>query len=546
MKIALAQTNPRVGDLRGNSRKLVDFAVRAHSMGADLVVFPELSLEGYPPQDLLESEAFIADAVRARTWTASQAPPDLGMILGGIARNRQRPGNPLFNAAFLYEGGKELARIHKSLLPTYDVFDERRYFEPGQQRSTMCWRGTRLGVHVCEDLWYSASRNRYAIDPLAELAAQHAQLFVNICASPFAMNKRREREKLALKCSRTYGVPFVLVNQVGANTELVFDGCSIACSAEGVVGLRAPAFRERLVIWDTGRTSSESESDRPPVQDLHDALVLGIRDYYQKTGVFTKALVGLSGGIDSAVTCCLAAEALGPDRVVGVTMPSAISSRGSVEDSSRLANNLGIEFHRCSITTLVAAFGDTLGPYFEGTESGVAEENIQARTRGTLLMALSNKFSYLLLSTGNKSESAVGYATLYGDMNGGLAVLGDVLKTQVYDLGRYINAIAAGEPPIPQSTLSKPPSAELRPDQTDQDSLPPYSVLDEILRCYVEGRQTAPQISGATGYDEELVSEILHRVDRNEYKRWQAPPSIRVTSKAFGAGRRLPLVMRRT
>ena len=546
MNIALAQTNPRVGDLRGNARKLVDFAVRAHSLGADLVVFPELSLEGYPPQDLLESEAFVADAIRARTWAASQAPPELGIILGGVAQNLQRPGKPLFNAAFLYEGGDELAQIHKSLLPTYDVFDELRYFEPGQQRSTMCWRGTRLGVHVCEDLWYHASRKTYAIDPLAELAAQHARLFINISASPFAMNKRRERESLALECSRTYGLPYVLVNQVGANTELVFDGSSIACSAEAVVVARAPAFQERLVIWDTGCSSAESEADRLPVQDLHDALVLGIRDYYHKTGAFTKALVGLSGGIDSAVTCCLAAEALGPDKVVGVTMPSAISSRGSVQDSTRLAMNLGIEFYQCSIASVVAAIGDTLGPYFEGTEPGVAEENIQARTRGTLLMALSNKFNYLLLSTGNKSESAVGYATLYGDMNGGLAVLGDVLKTQVYELGRHINTLAPGKAPIPQSTLSKPPSAELRPDQTDQDSLPPYSVLDDILRRYVEKRQTASHISRATGYDEELVREILLRVDRNEYKRWQAPPSIRVTSKAFGAGRRLPLVMRRT
>ncbi len=546
MKIALAQTNPRVGDLRGNARKLVEFAVRARSMGADLVIFPELSLEGYPPQDLLESEAFVADAIHSRQWAAREVPPDMGMILGGIARNQRRRGKPLFNAAYLYEGGRKLAQIHKSLLPTYDVFDERRYFEPAHQRSVICWRGTRLGVHVCEDLWYHASHDTYATDPLAELAAQHAQLFVNICASPFAMNKRQERETLALNCSRNHGIPYILVNQVGANTELVFDGNSIACSAGGAVVLRAPAFQERLAVWDTGSTSSESEIERAPVQDLNDALVLGIRDYYYKTGAFSKALVGLSGGIDSAVTCCLAVAALGPDKVVGVTIPSAISSKGSVEDSALLANSLGIEFHRCSIASVVAAFGETLGPYFKDAAPGVAEENIQARTRGTLLMALSNKFNYLLLSTGNKSESAVGYATLYGDMNGGLAVLGDVLKTQVYALGRFINAKASGAAPIPMSTISKPPSAELRPDQTDQDSLPPYPVLDDILRRYVEKRQSAPQIIHATGYDEALVDEILQRVDRNEYKRWQAPPSIRVTSKAFGAGRRLPLVMRRT
>ncbi len=546
MKIALAQTNPVVGDLRGNGQKLVDYAWRAQSYGADLIVFPELSIVGYPPQDLLEIDAFIDDALKAQAWAANQMPPTMGVIMGGIARNHHRPGKPLFNAAFLFEGGRALAEIHKSLLPTYDVFDELRYFEPGCRRKVIPWRSAKLGLHVCEDLWYVAAQKSYDSDPVAELAAQGATLFINVCASPFALNKQQEREALAMHSSRRYKTPYVLINQVGANTELVFDGNSMVCTANGTVALRAAAFEESLVLWDSETASAGDNSVRPVIQNLHDALIVGIRDYFRKTRAFKKALVGLSGGIDSAVTCSLAVEALGPDRVVGVTMPSKFSSRGSVADSASLAANLGIEFHQCPIASVVGAFEASLAKFFSGTQVGVAEENIQARIRGTLLMAMSNKFRYLLLSTGNKSESAVGYATLYGDMNGGLAVLGDVLKTQVYDLARYINARDPNGGNIPANTIYKPPSAELRPNQTDQDSLPPYPVLDDILQRYVEKRQTIQEIVRFSDHDEVLVKEILQRVDRNEYKRRQSPPNIRVTSKAFGGGRRLPIVMHRT
>ncbi len=544
MKIALAQTNPIVGDLCGNCDKIVTMARTARSRGADLVIFPELSIEGYPPQDLLENNTFVADAQKARRQVALRLPKCIGIIIGGIAVNRAIPGKPLFNAAFLYEGEREVCCVHKTLLPTYDVFDERRYFEPGKARQVIEWKGARLALHICEDLWFDYMRGLYGVNPLEDLGLQDPTLFINICASPFTIGKRLEREALASAASRKYHVPYAMVNQVGANTELVFDGSSFGCAANGTVTHRAAAFEEALTFWNPFASSVRAEDEYPSIALLHDALVLGIRDYVQKSGIFSKALIGLSGGIDSAVTCCLAVKALGPTNVVGLTMPSAISSEASVRDSATLARNLGITFHEIPIASIVSSFSDALATMFAGRSEDVTEENLQARSRGTLLMALSNKFGYLLLATGNKSEMAVGYATLYGDMNGGLAVLGDVLKTQVYDLARHINERCAPHAPIPDYTISRAPSAELRPDQTDQDSLPLYPLLDGILKRYVEQRQSVEEIAAVLGADDGVVRDIVNRVDRNEYKRKQAPPILRVTTKAFGHGRRIPIVRR--
>ena len=546
MRIALAQINPTVGDLQGNSRKIVDYARQAHARGADLAVFPELCVIGYPPQDLLENPFFMDAAQQALEWIVAQVPPEMGLILGGLVPNTEKTGKRIYNAAFLYEGGRKIAEVHKRLLPTYDVFDEYRHFEPAPTQQVVEWRGLTLGLHICEDLWNNAAEAAYYlyhVNPIDELAAQGADLFINISASPFAIHKHKERTELIADSCREHGIPYIFVNQVGANTEIMFDGDSRVHTADGTPILCASQFEEALLMWDM-------EADYPPcareideMKNLHDVLVMGIHDYFYKTGAFTKALIGLSGGIDSAVTCALAVEALGPDKVVGVTMPSKYSSSGSVDDSAALAENLGIAFKNIPIKPAVAAFDEMLAEAFSGTPPGVAEENIQARARGVTLMALSNKFGYLLLSTGNKSEMAVGYATLYGDMNGGLAVLIDLLKTRVYALARYIND-RAGREVIPENTITKPPSAELAPDQKDQDSLPPYPVLDGILRRYIEELEELDAIVAATGIDRALVHDILRRVDRNEYKRRQAPPGLRVTMKAFGIGRRLPIVMR--
>ena len=556
MRIALCQINPTVGDLAGNVERILRDARRAAEAGAGLAVFPELCVTGYPPQDLLDRPDFLDDVDAAVEHLARRLPPGLGALVGAPVRNETPVGKRLFNTALLLADGDVVDATSKTLLPTYDVFDEYRYFEPCPERKTMEWGGLRLGVHLCEDMWNNeeqAPYHLYAANPIDELAALGIDLFVNLSASPFATGKPAERRLLIHESCREHGVPFVYVNQVGANTELIFDGDSQVQSAEGEVLWHAPLFEEAFVVWDpdapgapVGSADLGTEAEETTAQ-IHDALVLGVRDYVQKTGegVFEKALVGLSGGIDSAVTCAIAAEALGPDRVVGVTMPSAYSSSGSVDDSRALAENLGIEFHEVAIRPAVDAFEGMLAPLFEGTEEGVAEENVQARSRGLTLMAISNKFGHLLLTTGNKSEMAVGYATLYGDMSGGLAVLSDVLKTEVYRVAEHINA-RAGREVIPRSTITKPPSAELRPGQVDQDSLPPYDVLDAILVGYVEDHLSPEGIAREAGFDLALVERVARMVDRNEYKRRQAAPGLRVSGKAFGSGRRLPIVMQRT
>lgn len=472
------------------------------------------------------------------------------MIIGAPIRNPSPVGKRLFNAALLIEGGIEggavTAEVRKRLLPTYDVFDEYRYFEPGDASNPVLFRGLRLGLHVCEDMWNNeeqAEHHLYDANPIDLLAEQNVDLYINISASPFAVGKHERRNEIVSEICREHGIPFVLVNTVGANTEIIFDGDSRVHDADGHRITCASSFQEEILLWDTDDTTTRCPMKHRDIADLHDALVLGIRDYFEKTGSFDKVLVGLSGGIDSAVTCALAVNALGPDRVTGITMPSRYSSPGSVNDSADLAANLGIEFHNIAIGSAVNAFAEMLADIFAGTQPGVAEENIQARTRGLTLMAVSNKFNHLLLTTGNKSEMSVGYATLYGDMNGGLAVLSDVYKSDVYTLATYINE-RAGADVIPRSTIEKPPSAELRPGQLDSDSLPDYDTLDRILRLYIEGHREHEEIVRMTGFDADLVIRILGLVDRNEYKRRQAAPGLRVSTKAFGMGRRMPIVMR--
>ncbi len=560
MKLALCQTNATVGDLAGNAERVLDAARRAADAGADLAIFPELALTGYPPQDLLDRPAFLDAADDALAYVATHAPAGLALLVGAPRRNPAAAGKGLRNCAVLLDGGETVAEVAKVLLPTYDVFDEHRHFEPGTVCTPVEWRGLRLGLHVCEDLWNNdgvdgavedapsgegAPRRLYGLNPIDALGAAGVDLFVNLSASPFAAGKAAERYRRIAESAAEWNAPFVYVNAVGANTELVFDGDSQVVAPDGTVLARAAAFEEDLVVWDT---AAEAPARVEPVPEriagVHRAIVVGIRDYVAKSG-FERALVGLSGGIDSAVTCALAVEALGPDRVTGITMPSAYSSGGSVSDSRALAQSLGIAFHEMPIAGAVEAVGAMLAPVLGGPPSGVTEENIQARMRGLALMAVSNWGGHLLLTTGNKSEMAVGYATLYGDMNGGLAVLSDVFKTEVYALARHLNAVTPGAP-VPESTLTKAPSAELRPDQTDQDSLPPYDQLDAILERYVECHLDVDAIVAETGLDRALVERIARLVDRNEYKRRQAAPGLRVSGKAFGMGRRLPIVMRRT
>ncbi|MDX1428908.1 MAG: NAD+ synthase [Rhodothermales bacterium] len=546
MRVALAQINPIVGDIDGNVERILAYAGRAAEEKADIAVFPELCVCGYPPLDLLENDSFIEACDAAVGRISRELPNGLAAVIGSPRRNPAQVGKRLFNAALLIDDGRIEAVVHKSLLPTYDVFDEYRYFEPGHERNVVNWKGRRLGIHICEDMWNNEEQAEYHLyrdNPVDELAAMGADLFINISASPFSTGKHRRRNEVLEEICAEHGIPFVLVNQVGANTEVVFDGDSRVHAPDGTLVVCAPSFREALVLWDADSAVDNCDRDYSEPEELHGALTAGIHDYFYKTGAFAKCLVGLSGGIDSAVTCALAVDAVGCDQVVGVTMPSRYSSEGSVLDSELLARNLGIDFHNIAIEPAVAAFSKMLDPLFANTPTGIAEENVQARSRGVTLMAISNKFNYLLLSTGNKSEMSVGYATLYGDMSGGLAVLADVYKTQVYELARYLND-RAGRPLIPQSTIDKPPSAELRPDQKDSDTLPDYDTLDSILRLYVEGQKDLDHIVGATGFDEGLVRRILDIVDRNEYKRRQAAPGIRVSTKAFGMGRRVPIVMR--
>ncbi len=545
MRVAIAQLNPTVGDIAGNLRRMLDVYEQASRDGAELVVFTELSLTGYPPRDLLERTWFIAQVEEAVAEFARATAdcPDTGAIFGAPLPTGGRVGAGLHNSAVLVDGGEVVAVAHKSLLPTYDVFDEDRYFDPAASVRVISYRGEDLGISVCEDAWNVPQlwpRQRlYDRDPIAELAAQGATVMINISASPFYAGKDLVRHEIIQGHARAHDVPFIYVNQVGGNDELVFDGGSFMLDARGRMVQELAAFAEDLRMVDTDATGIESEYEpADEVASVHDALVLGIRDYLGKCG-FTSAVVGLSGGIDSSVTCALAVAALGPENVLGLGMPSHFSSEGSVADARALAGNLGISFELVPIADIheryLTDMGDLLPP-----PSGVAEENIQARIRGTILMAVSNKHGRMLLATGNKSELAVGYCTLYGDMCGGLSVLADVPKGMVYALADCINR--AGEV-IPRASIEKAPSAELRPDQTDQDTLPPYDILDEIIDRYVEEGWSSAEIVAA-GFARETVDWVVSAVNRNEYKRRQAALGLKVTTKAFGLGRRMPIAAR--
>ena len=533
MEIGLAQINTTVGDLEGNARLIADAARELESRGADIVLTPELALTGYPPQDLL----FVSDFVPASLRALEKIHANVGSaawIVGCVLPNPDPRGRGFFNAAAILEKGKPARFAHKALLPTYDVFNETRYFEPSADPRPLEIRGTLFGVTICEDIWTPEylPRRLYAKDPVATLVAAGAKAILNLSASPFQVGKPALRTEMIRSQAKKHGVPFYYCNAVGGNDQLVFDGNSLAVGADGTILRRWAGFcSENALASDPCEKRTDNE-----IADLHDALVIGLRDYARKCG-FQSAVLGLSGGIDSAVVACIAAEALGPDKITGVAMPSQFSSSHSVEDALALAKNLGIACLQIPIRESFDAFKNQMQPAFAGRPEDTTEENMQARLRGLTLMSLSNKFGSLLLTTGNKSELAVGYCTLYGDMCGGLAVISDVPKTMVYRLAEFLNR---GGEKIPRNTIEKPPSAELRPDQTDQDTLPPYDTLDAILKLHIEENLGIEEIA-ARGFDRETVRWIARKVDFNEYKREQAAPGLKVTSRAFGIGRRMPI-----
>jgi NAD+ synthase (glutamine-hydrolysing) len=550
MRLGLAQINTTVGDLAGNRRLILDAYAELVRRGAELVVFPELATCGYPPRDLLFKRRFVPDVEDSMRAVAA-AIGDVPALVGTVEANTRGTGRSFYNAAAFCHRGKIVSVAHKCLLPTYDVFDEDRYFEPAAQTTVIVHSGVRIGVTICEDIWthpmISTSRLYNGLDPVRQLAAQKCDLMVNLSASPWNHGKSGVRQTLVTDAARALGCPVAYVNAVGGNDELIFDGRSLLSDANGRVLTGMAAFAEELTVAETNAeaTSLSPTFEQPEMADILSALTLGLRDYAHKVG-FRTALVSLSGGIDSAVVGAIAAAALGPGNVIGVSLPSQISSQHSRDDAVSLAANLGIRIETIAIREVVEATEAALGPLFAGRAPDVTEENIQARVRGVVMMAISNKFGALLLTTGNKSEMAVGYCTLYGDMCGGLAVISDVFKTQVYALANWINADArrAGRtPPIPQSSIDKLPSAELRPDQTDQDSLPPYDVLDAVLKGYVEEGLSRRDLV-AQGFAEAVVSDVARKVDLNEYKRKQAAPGLKITPLAFGVGRRIPIVQK--
>ena len=542
MNIGIAQINSVIGDFPGNVKRILAAYRECLEAGADLVLTPELSLVGYPPRDLVFKSQFVPKCLQALDYLAGEIR-EVPLLVGYVDHHHpSRPGKPFRNAAAWLEQGKIQHRVWKTLLPTYDVFDERRYFEPGDASEPILWNGRRIGVTICEDIWTEDYLQRpfYDRDPVDELASKGIDLLLNLSASPFHLGKPLLRRAMIGGITRKAKVPVVYCNAVGANDQLVFDGHSLVTDANGRVATQLAGFSETCVVVDPfSPVKDEAPLDSCDAEELYQALVLGLRDYVTKCG-FSSVCLGLSGGIDSALTAVIAADALGPENVRGLTMPSPYSSRGSVDDSFALAKNLGIRCDEVPIKNAFEAVKATMQPVFEGKPEDVTEENMQARLRGLMLMALSNKENHLLLTTGNKSELAVGYCTIYGDMCGGLAVISDLPKCRVYEVSRWINR---GREIIPWNTIDKPPSAELRPDQKDQDTLPPYEILDAILELYVENQLSADEII-SRGYQETTVRWVQRRVDLNEWKRHQAAPGLRVTSKAFGIGRRMPIVQR--
>lgn len=549
MIVALAQTNPIVGDIAGNCEKIRSFAAQAAAARANLVIFPEMAVCGYPPKDLVLKPKFVEANERAVAELAACTTSGPALLVGHVRRNDAPVGRSLRNALAFLSGGKVAGIFYKSLLPTYDVFDEHRYFEPAEHAGVatldVAGRPIRIGVSICEDLWNDKrifERPLYHRNPIDELKAAGAEIIVNASASPFVVEKQAFRERLLGGQAAATGLPVIVVNQVGGNDELVFDGASCVFDADGLLAARAKAFDEDLLVIDLVQPSlARCEPYPDTLESVWQALILGTRDYVRKCG-FSDVVIGLSGGVDSALTAALAIEALSPQRVHGIAMPSRYSSDHSLRDAEALAKNLGIDYRVVSIEGMHNAFEKDLTPLYAGRPPDTTEENVQARIRGNILMSLSNKFGWLLLTTGNKSELAVGYCTLYGDMCGGLAVISDVPKTMVYELARLYNR-RAGRAVIPESSLTKVPSAELRPSQHDQQTLPPYDVLDAILHQYVEQEKSADEIVTA-GFDPAIVRDVARKVDQNEYKRKQAATGLKVTSRAFGVGRRMPIAAR--
>ena len=539
MKVAIGQINPVIGDFSGNAARILDYVTRAERGGADVIVFPEMCVCGYPPMDLLDHVSFMEANLKTLRLIQQRSPKGIGIVLGYVDKNRTSAGKPLVNAVSLIRNGEILLTQTKSLLPTYDVFDEARYFEPADRRLVIAFKGEQIGIAICEDIWWEAEQPAalpYPVDPVKELIDQGATVIFSPSASPFYSGKLDVRLRLLSSIGKSSGVPVVYVNMVGGNDSLIFDGRSLVTSADGDLNFLGAGFEEQLAFVDTKSLTSKIALEVNRYEELEQALVLGIRDYLDKCG-FKRVHVGLSGGIDSSVVAVLATKAVGSENVTVFALPSRYSSESSRDDAQTLAENLGIKLHSLSIEEMFRAGLEILAPVFGDKPLDATEENLQARIRGLLLMAFSNKFHSLLLATGNKSELATGYCTLYGDMCGVLAVIGDLFKTEVYALARSLNR---EKQVIPESVLTKAPSAELRPDQTDQDSLPPYDLLDKILEQYLLQNKTFEEIT-ALGYEAALVKSVLNMVGRAEFKRRQAPPVLKVSPRAFGTGRRIPI-----
>ena len=543
MKIALGQINPTIGDFTGNSKKIIESSRQALAQGAEMIFFPELAVCGYPPRDLLEKPAFVERNSQVVNEIA-QAVPQITIVCGFVSPAKVETGKSVMNSAAVLRQGAVQFVQSKMLLPTYDVFDEMRYFDPAESQKLLPLAGKEFALTICEDAWNDKHfwhRRLYRVDPVDELLHAGGNMVLNISASPFHLGKRELRRQMLATIARDNKVPVLFVNQVGGNDSLIFDGSSMVIAPDGRIVAQAKSFEEDLVIFDSETMQGDMhEQIAVGIPSAFAALALGTRDYVRKCG-FSKVVIGLSGGIDSALTAAIAVDALGKENVTGIAMPSQYSSEHSVKDARELACKLGIRFEVIAIGDIFAGYRKALAQLFAGMPEDVAEENIQSRIRGNILMAFSNKFGALVLTTGNKSEVGVGYCTLYGDMVGGLGVISDVPKTMVYDLSRYVNSL---KPVIPQSTIDKPPSAELRPGQKDSDTLPPYEVLDNILEDYVEDYRTAEQIAADRGYEVRLVRDVIRMIERSEYKRQQAAPGLKITPKAFGLGRRFPIAQK--
>jgi len=538
MRIALAQLNFHTGYFKQNTRQILGALENARQQNADLLVCPELAICGYPPRDFLEFRHFI-DSCEAALKEIADHCRDIAAIIGTPSLNAGSRGKKLHNSAYFLGNGTIRQKTHKALLPTYDVFDEYRYFEPGEDFQIVAYNGYRIALTICEDIWNTEEQPLYTDNPMAELARYELDLAINIAASPFSQTQAAARQEVLQANAREYKIPFFYVNHVGAQTELIFDGGSCVMNSQGQVTHQMPFFEEAITTFDLNAADRSTQNPQlpGPYEKLHEALVLGIQDYFRKLG-FQKAVIGLSGGIDSALVLALTARALGEDNVLGVLMPSPYTSQSSVDDALALCENLGVAHQTIPINAIFEQYKTTLQPLFEGYEAGLAEENLQARSRAMLLMAISNKFGHILLNTSNKSELGVGYGTLYGDLCGGISVLGDVYKMEVFALARYVNKAAEL---IPENIITKPPTAELKANQKDTDFLPPYETLDPILHAYIEKRKGPEELINE-GYNEDQVRKILKMANQSEFKRHQAPPILRVSDKAFGMGRRLPIV----